>query len=195
MEYPVLNLRRPIPILAAVACLGLLAGACARAQVAEDSPFLPPGAAAGPNGSADSAVLELRGIMTTPDGTRFCIYDPVKKSGTWSGLNERGNAFIIKSADLPHLSVVVQSEGHTLKLVLHQARIAALGPAGAPGAPLVTAEGAGPSPADQAQRLQAVAEEVRRRRALREQAAQQGGTDQGAPADAGSQRRSNRQQQ
>jgi len=174
--------RRTLLALSAGVCLGLSPGGRSVAQVAETSPFLPPGSASGPNGSADGAALELRGIMTTPDGTRFCIYDPVKKSGTWSGLNESGHSFVVKSADLPHSTVMVQSEGHTLKLALRQARIATLGPAGAPGPAPSEGAVAQPSAADQAQRLQAVAEEVRRRRALREQAAQQQpGAGQAAP--------------
>src|SRR5665213_511356 len=116
------------------ACLGLLWGSRAVAQVAETSPFFPAGSASGPNGP-EGAALELRGIMTTSDGTRFCIYDPVKKSGIWSGVNERGNAFVIKSADLAHDAVMVQTEGRTLKLVLHQAKVGALGAAEAPRPP------------------------------------------------------------
>jgi hypothetical protein len=169
--------------LIAGACLGLLAAGRACAQVAETSPFLPPGSTSGPNGSGESAALELRGIMTTPDGTRFCIYDPVKKTGIWSGLNERGNPFVIKSADLTHATVMVQSEGHTLRLELHQARVSALAPTGAFGQMVDAAGPVSASPADQAQRLAAVAEEVRRRRELRNQQAQQGGN--GAPGPGG----------
>ncbi len=169
-------LRRSFVIYAAGACLVLWPAGRAVAQVAETSPFLPAGVAAGANGGGENAMLELRGIMTTAAGTRFCIYDPVKKSGIWSGLNEHGNTFVIKSADLAHDTVVVQSEGRSLKLTLHEARIAALGPAGPPGAVAPSSpEGAAApaSPADQAQRLAAVAEEVRRRRELRNQQAQQ----------------------
>ena len=177
------TLRRSLVIYAAGACLGLLPVGRAVAQVAETSPFLPPGAAAGANGVGENAMLELRGIMTTAAGTRFCIYDPVKKSGIWSGLNERGNPFVIKSADLAHQTVTVQSEGRSLRLTLHEARVAALGPAGALGAvpPGQPADGAvaPASPADQAQRLAAVAEEVRRRRELRNQQAQQQAGGQG----------------
>jgi hypothetical protein len=173
--------RRRFLVLFAIACLGL--GPRARAQVAETSPFLAPGAAVGPNGAAETTALELRGIMTTPEGTRFCIYDPLKKSGVWTGLNERGNPFVIKSADLARGTVTVQSQGRTLKLVLRQARISALGPTSVPGAIPPTAEGAALSPADQAQRLAAVAEEVRRRRELRNQQAQpQGGDGANRPA-------------
>jgi len=167
-------------ILLAVIGLGLLPVARAGAQLVDTSPFLGAGSASGPNGGPDSTALELRGIMSTPAGTRYCIYDPVKKAGAWVGLNERGSSFMIKSADPGHEAVTVQSEGRTMRLVLHAAKVAALG-AGAPGAP----PGAGgppnaapaapkPSPADEAARLAAVADAVRARRQMREQAAQGG---------------------
>jgi hypothetical protein len=179
-------------LLLAVAGLSLLPAARARAQLVDTSPFLAPGAAAGPNGGPDSATLELRGIMSTPAGTRYCIYDPVRKAGAWVGLNERGNTFMIKSADLAHQAVTVQSEGRTLRLTLRAAKVAALGAApGAPPVPGVSAPNAAagpkPSPTDEAARLAAVADAVRARRQMREQAAQ--GADQGASGAAGQARK------
>ncbi len=174
--------------LLAAAGLSLLPLARARAQLVDTSPFMAPGGA-GPNGGADPTALELRGIMSTPEGTRYCIYDPVKKAGAWAGVNERGNSFMIKNADLAHQAVTVQSEGRTVRLTLRTYKMAALGAQGAPGAPgaptAATAPGGAPaaakiSPADEAARLAAVADAVRARRQMREQAAQ--GGDQAAPA-------------
>ena len=162
-------------LLVAAAGLGLLPVSRARAQLVDASPFVAPGAAGGANGGADSGALELRGIMSTPAGTRYCIYDPAKKASTWAGLNELGNSFTIKSVDPARQAVTVQSEGRTVRLELHRAKIAALGgaagaiPAGA--APAATAAPK-PTPADEAARLAAVAEAVRARRQMREQAAQ-----------------------
>ena len=96
---------------------------------------------------------------------------------------------MIKSADLAHQAVTVQSEGRTVRLTLHAFKMAALGAGGAPGAPggppTAVAQGGAPaaakiSPADEAARLAAVADAVRARRQMREQAAQ--GGDQAAPA-------------
>jgi len=174
--------------LLAAAGLSLIPLARARAQLVDTSPFMAPGGA-GPNGSADPNALELRGIMSTPEGTRFCIYDPAKKAGAWAGVNERGNSFTIKAADLAHQAVTVQSEGRTVRLTLRSYKMAALGAGGAPGAPgaqpAAVAQGGAPpaakiSPADEAARLAAVADAVRARRQMREQAAQ--GGDQAAPA-------------
>jgi hypothetical protein len=119
--------------------------------------------------------------MSTAAGTRYCIYDPGKKVGTWVGVNERGNSFMIKSADLAHQAVTVQSEGRTLRLSLQVSKVAALGGPGVMGGQAAQPQpnavpGAAPkpTPADEAARLAAVAEAVRARRQMREQAAQSG---------------------
>jgi hypothetical protein len=184
------HLSRGLSLLAA-AGLSLLPLARARAQLVDASPFMAPGGAAGPNGGADAGALELRGIMSTPEGTRYCIYDPVKKAGAWAGVNERGNTFMIKSADLAHQAVTVQSEGRTVRLALRLSKMAAgsasAGAAGAPGNPQAAVAPNGgpaaakPSPADEAARLQAVADAVRARRQMREQAAQGGDQAAGQP--------------
>jgi hypothetical protein len=173
-------------LLLAAAGLGLLPAARAGAQLVDTSPFMAPGTGGGPNGGAEAGALELRGIMSTPAGMRYYIFnpDPLKKSGAWVGVNERGNSFTIKSADLAHQMVTVQSEGRTLRLQLHLAKVSALGgPGFAPNGPAGTpnaADASRPSPADEAARLAAVADAVRARRQMREQAAQGGG--QGAAA-------------
>ena len=183
--------------LFAAAGLGLLPATRGVAQLVDTSPFLAPGATASAGNAADNAPLELRGIMSTPQGTRYCIYDPGKKSGTWAALNERGNSFLIRAADPARQAITVQSEGRTLRLVLRESKAAALGvaapgQAGPAGPPAGAAQS--PSPADEARRLQAVAEAVRARRLMREQAAQGG---EAAPPPAGDQQnpRRNRQQQ
>lgn len=141
----------------------------ARAQ-GDRSPFLPPsvqenasGAAAGPNG------IELRGIMSTAEGVKYNIYDPAKKSSVWVGVNEPGNGFVIKSGDVNRDTVTVLAGGQQQVLALKQAKTATAAMNGLPQGGAVLR----PTPADEAARLQAVADEVRRRRLLREQAAAQ----------------------
>ena len=189
----------PVPLsrgylLFAAGLLSLLPAARVRAQLVDASPFLAPGGATGPGSGVEAGTLELRGIMSTPGGTRYCIYDPGKKVGTWVGVSERGNSFMIKSADPAHQAVTVQTEGRTLRLMLREAKVGSLGGPGGPGAaPIAAGPNAGanagsnaasrPTPADEAARLAQVAEAVRARRQMREQAAQ-GGTP-AAPAAAG----------
>src|SRR6185437_9332625 len=58
--------------------LGLLAVRAWAADSGDDSPFLPQNAPAASARAADGSSFELRGIMSTAGGTRYCIYDPVK---------------------------------------------------------------------------------------------------------------------
>jgi hypothetical protein len=145
------------------------------AQVADDSPFIPANSPATAMGQgADGSSFELRGIMSTAGGTRYCIYDPVKKTSAWVGMNEAGGSFLVKSADPVRDTVTLQVSGQVMTLALHESKVVSLGfgspvasppPSGAMG-PVVLR----PTPEDEQRRLQAITEEVRRRRELRQRA-------------------------
>ncbi len=164
-------------MLAAALAAGLTARA--RAEGADASPFLPVGApSAAASRAPDGTSYELRGIMSAGSGTRYCIYDPVKKSSTWVGLNETGNAFVVKAADPTRDTVTLDAGGQVMTLALHEAKVVSLAP-GASGAMPPPGMAVGrvvlkPTPEDEQRRLQAIAEEVRRRREMRERAQQQG---------------------
>lgn len=159
------------------AVLSLALGLAARAANAPVSPFLPPASANAPAAATTDAPLELRGIMADGDDYMFSVFDSAKKTSAWSRLNETGRGFVVKSFDAAHDTVTVENQGRTLTLALKAAKVAS-----APavsfhpqqqqptpvGGPVVL----NPTPADEQRRLEAVAAEVRRRRALREQAAQ-----------------------
>ena len=173
-----------LPVLMIAAMLGW--AAAGRAQLAPASPFLPPDAKPGAGAAAASGPIELRGIMSTRDGPSFCLYDTVKKSSTWVGLNEQGHDVVVKSYDAGSDAVSVVAQGRTMQVTLHTAKIAAtpagnLGggispnPAMAAPNPITQTVVVNPTPADEAKRLEAVAAEVQRRRQLREQS-MQGGT-------------------
>jgi hypothetical protein len=162
---------------AALGCAGTL-----RADLAPSSPFLPLNAAGAGAQSGPSGPVELRGIMSSSGGMAFCIYDTAKKASAWVGLNEAGNDFVVKSADPGSESVTVDYQGRSLRLVLRTAKVASAGPGGGAGAqPAVPGASPpvvlNPTPADEQKRLDAVAQEVRRRRMERERAVQgaQGG--------------------
>jgi len=178
-RHPFLTFRMLLSASAALGCAALV-----RADLAPSSPFLPAnstaagGAQAGPAGP-----VELRGIMSTAQGVAYCIYDTAKKTSAWVGLNEAGNDFVVKSADPSNDSVLVDFQGRSLRLVLRTAKVATAGASGGPGGP-PSMPGAmsspvvlNPNPADEQKRLDAVAQEVRRRRMEREKAVQatQGG--------------------
>jgi hypothetical protein len=151
-----------------------LAAGPLRADLAATSPFLPANAAAAGSSSGPSGPIELRGVMSTPDGPAFCIYDTAKKRDVWVGVNETGHDFVVKSADANADSVSVQYQGRSMKLTLRTSKVASAGPSGAPTrSPQALVNVAlNPSPADEQKRLDAVAQEVRRRKQEREKAMQ-----------------------
>ena len=157
----------------AFAALAVRAGA----QLTDSSPFLPAGNG-GSTATSDGTSPELRGIMSGPGGMRFCIYDPAKKASQWLALNEEGKGIVIKSADPAHDTVLIADpDGRRMTLVLKEAKVVSA-PSSAPS--VIPSQGGvlnvvlNPTPEDEQRRLQAIAEEVRRRRLLREQAAQAG---------------------
>ena len=160
------SLRSSILLCAALAAAGSVS---LRADLAGVSPFLPPNAAAAAGQSGPSGPVELRGIMGTGHGFAYCIFDTAKKTSAWVGLNEKGNEFVVRSADPAHESVTVDYQGQTLKLVLHTAKVTSAGPAPyvQPPTAVTSSVVVNPSMADEQRRLDAVAEEVRRRRAER----------------------------
>jgi hypothetical protein len=140
------------------------------------SPFLPPNApasaaqaaAASPNG------LEFHGVMVSPSGTEYNIYDPTKKSSYWVPANGTAGGLTVKGGDAANNTVTVEMGGQVQTLVMKDTKVQA-GMAGPmPGIAPVSGVVLHPTPEDEQRRLQAVAEEVRRRRLLREQAAGQG---------------------
>jgi hypothetical protein len=155
-----------------VALLALTLTGAARAQESR-SPFLPPTASADATAS-DPNALQLRGIMSTDSGVKYNIFDPANKKSVWVGVNEAGASFLIKSADAHKDSVTVAANGQQTVLSLKESHVQTPAANGVPQGGAVLR----PTPADEQLRLQAVADEVRRRRLLREQAA---GTPPGDP--------------
>ena len=159
----------------------------ATGQIAAKSPFMPPqsAAAAGPTAGAP---LEYRGYMETAEGRLYRIHDPAKKTGTWVKLNEKNADFdlIAKQHDTDQETLTIEHQGKTLTLAERKPKVVSSGsaaaampppiltPAPTNVSPAVTqAVVLNPTPADEQRRLDAVAAEVARRRALREQASQQ----------------------
>lgn len=172
-----------------VAAAVVASGGWARlsAQTAARSPFLP-AAAAAVAGPTAGAPLEFRGRMDLGDGLQFRLYDPAKKAGVWVRLNERSPEFevVVKQHDEEQKTLTIEHQGRTLTLAERVSKVVSAGSAGqmmqppvAPAppsnvAPAVTQSVVlNPTPADEQRRLEAVAAEVARRRAMREQATQQ----------------------
>lgn len=161
----------------------LMVGGRAIAQLAANSPFLPQGAAAA--APTANAALEYRGYMDTPTGERlFRINDTARKTGAFIKLGEKheGLGLALKQYDADRNSITIEHEGKTVTLQRREAKIASAGPAAQllPAMPVANVSPAvtqsvvvNPTTADEQRRLEAVAAEVARRRALREQSGQQ----------------------
>ena len=168
----------------------LVAGGVARA-VDASSPFLAPVPAGAAVAATEGAPLELKGIMQARDGYRYSIFNPSKRTSTWSQLNDASGEFVVKSHDVDKDTVTVEYQGRSFTLGLKAGKVQSGGPAG--NAPQMAGGGGGgfqaqavvnPTPADESRRLEAVADEVRRRRAAREATAQMMAGPPGAPAGA-----------
>lgn len=170
----------------AVVLVALLSAGHAGAQLAAVSPFLPAQAAGGPAAPTAGAPLEFRGTMEDREGLLLRIVDPARKVGWWVRVNERNPEadFTVKQYDPERDLAVTEQQGRTFTLALREAKVVSSGsgaqmmappptmPANVP--PAVTnSVVVNPTPADEQRRLQAVADEVARRRQLREQASQQ----------------------
>lgn len=176
LSMPAPRTLRRLSLSAAAWLLGPVA--TGRAQLAQSSPFMPAQAAA-TAAVTEGAALELRGVMNTGSGMMFGIFDPAKKVSVWSKLNEKDHDFVVKGYDAANETVTVQHGGRTLTLAMRATKVASSGQASAPppmAAPSTMPNAVtqsvvlNPTPADEQRRLEAVAAEVRRRRALREQA-------------------------
>jgi hypothetical protein len=164
-------------VLAGTAMLGRLDAI----DLTPNSPFLPPGGGtADANATPAGTPLELHGIITTPDGYKFDLFDPNSHKDMWVGFNETGKPYVVHSHDIAHNRVTVEYQGRELTLTLPQPTIAPMTaaqmaqampvaqPAPLMGQPPVANTS---NPEDERRRIQLITEEIKRRRALR--AAQQ----------------------
>lgn len=131
--------------------------------------------------AAPTGPLEFRGTFVDRGERFFSLADPATKKAEWVTLNESGHAFVVKSYDTDSETVTVDFQGRSLSLKLRTAKVTAMA---MPTPAVVPPPGQGANPnqppppnvtpasATEAQRLAQVAEEIRRRRALRQQATQ-----------------------
>lgn len=139
-----------------------------------NSPFMPPQEQAAAPVVTENASVEFRGMIATRDGVLFGLYDRTRNVGAWVREREKSAEFQVQSYDASSDLVTVDYQGRKFTLPLSTSRIATAAasavprPAPVPGAAAPVAVNA--APADAA-RLESVAAEVRRRRALRQAAA------------------------
>ena len=166
-------------MLAAAAAIACACAATAGTEsLVNNSPFLPQSAVvpAGNNGVLDR--FELRGVASFGGVPTFSIYDTTNNRGYWIPLNGSESGVRIASYDPTTEAVVVEGEGGSRRLFLKEAQIQTMMPpapvpanaTAAQGVPLPAAPGAVTTEQEMAERRQRIIEELRRRRALRQQA-------------------------
>ena len=134
----------------------------------QTSPFAPVAGANAPGQAAST--LEFRGVFADQGEYFFSLFEPATRRGAWVGLNEPGHPFLVRSYDPANETLTVEHQGRTLQLTLKMAKILVsaappvpLGPNALPGP--VAVQPAPPAGTPEAQ----IVEEIRRRRALRQQ--------------------------
>ena len=137
-----------------------------------NSPFALHSAAGIQPVTSETGSIEFRGVIASHDGTVFGLYDRTRNQGAWVRQNEKGADFTVLEYDAANTVVTVEYQGQKLSLALSPSKIEsaapsmnspiAAAPLGAPANPSVS----GANSTDQ-RKLESIAAEVRRRRALR----------------------------
>jgi hypothetical protein len=157
-----------------------IAGTSARAvELTPISPFAPPSSSADSNATPANSPLELHGILSTPEGYKFNLCDQAGHINAWIGLNATGQQpFVVLSHDVAQHRVTVKYQGRELTLSLAQPKITAMAqqmmnmPQLGGISPQMQPGSVATNPADERMRLERIAEEIRRRRAMRAAAQQ-----------------------
>jgi hypothetical protein len=141
--------------------------------LAARSPFLPQQDQAAAPVVTENAEVEFRGMIATRDGVLFGLFDRTRNVGAWVRENDKSAEFQVQSYDASADLVTVDYQGRKYNLPLSASRIATAAPSPVP-RPAGQAGGGAPvavNAVPDATRLESVAAEVRRRRALRQAAA------------------------
>lgn len=155
-------------MLALASIVGTMSGAVDLQGLVTNPPF---GSNAAQTTTADPAqALEFRGTFVDGNERFFSIRETATRSSQWVGLKESGQPFLVESYDNAKGSIQVKFRNQVMTLSLKQAQIivqAAPSPASAPTPMPPGSTIANSTPSNEANRLAQVAEEIRRRRALR----------------------------
>lgn len=158
----------PCSHFVAIAATFLLAHGM-RAELVKLSPFLPPVTADAPVNQA--APLQYDGWIESPEGRRFYVYDPAKKTGKFLKVGESDSDLdvTLKQYAEEHESITVAHAGQTLTLPVRSPKVLSGGAAPIPHVGIAPVPASPAAPAGTAQQLDAIAAEIARRRQMREQ--------------------------
>lgn len=144
-------------------------------SLAANSPFAPlQGAAAA--AASEASTLEFRGVFADQGEYFFSVFDPATRGSLWVTLNETGHPFAVRSYDAEKQTINTDYKGRNLTLALKKAPMVAgvpdpTRPANTGAVTPAPMPNVAPNSSEEANRLAAVAAEVRRRRAMRQQVA------------------------
>jgi hypothetical protein len=181
---------RAMPIISLAASVALAAQVAVPSDPLEslvrDSPFLPGTGVVRSVASGENGPLELRSVVFEQGEFLFSVYDQGTRESKWVRLGQQDLPFVARSFNQEQDILTVDYQGRTLALELQPAHIADQPPAGSQPAPPPlpsageTARQGGVRPSDSAssnpapppaalkpeesQRLQEMADEIRRRR-------------------------------
>ena len=131
----------------------------------KNSPFGQTAVTGAPGGN-EASPLEFRGVFLDKGKYFFSLHETASRSGQRVGLKESGQPYFVESYDSAQGSIQVKYRNQMMPLTLKRAQIVVQAPP-----PLQPSTGStvggNPAPTDEASRLALVAEEIRRRRALR----------------------------
>lgn len=143
------NLRHRLPLLAILVALpacapfGGLAAQPSGDDLVQNSPFLPEGyrppgsertppvrepPPQAPRGPEPLDQIEFRGLTRFGGTTQFSLFDPNEKRSYWIELNGTEGGFTVAEYKAGEEAVVVQHEGKTRTIPLHESKIAPLAP-------------------------------------------------------------------
>lgn len=147
----------------------------------ENSPFGKARTTA-PGAAETGGQLEFRGVAEENGVLWFSLYDTATKRSTWVRRDATGTGPAIRAYDATTPAVTIEYQSKTLTLPLRRAPQVAVAPMPQPGGPgplpgNAVVIGGGPTPSGgaaglDAARIQQIQDEIRRRRALRQQAIQ-----------------------
>lgn len=109
--------------------------------------------------------LEFRSLATLSGGLTFSLYDPMEKRGFWLGVDESEAGFTILEFKEKEDAVVVRHDGETRTISLHESKVLAM--ANPPPETRSAPQASNSEPANPEERMQNLAEEIRRRREVR----------------------------
>ena len=146
------------------------------------------------NGNAGGEPFEFRAVLEEKGSKFFSIFETATRRSNWVELNDPVNGFSVKGYDVAKETITVDYQGKSMTLAIKRAPAVAQvmqqpipqpmpGPNGMVqpvGSPSVQGGPTAPTAVDQ-QRIQQIQEEIRRRRALRSQAATPGVNPVGQP--------------